>query len=191
MLGCLWVKASQIRLPLLRFVLFLGPVLIGFPRCNQTVPACMGEGGRGGDGVLLLPLSVGLSVLVIWMSVGNMVCLRNDEAASICQNTPGIFSISRPCQNESSLSGFHHLMWQDLHAVHASVGSSLSLSPHLKLQLSVPVLWILFQSVVSQNHGAVDYFCTSTLHYRRFNWFIVIFNRDTCGKCSLETRRKV
>lgn len=74
--------------------------------------------------VVLLPLSVGFCVLVNLMSAGNMVCRRDDVAGSISQNAPGIFSIPSPCQNENTLPVFHHLMWQELHAVHASVGSS-------------------------------------------------------------------
>lgn len=76
----------------------------------------MGEGVR-------LPLSVGFCILVNLMSVGNMVCRRDDVVGSISQNTPGIFSILSPCQNENTLPAFHHLMWQELRAVHASVGS--------------------------------------------------------------------
>ena len=76
---------------------------------------CMGEG-------VLLP--VGFSVLVNLMSTGNMVCRQDDVAGSINQITPGIFSIHSPCQTESSLSEYHHLMWLELHYVHASVGSS-------------------------------------------------------------------
>lgn len=75
-------------------------------------------------GGVSLPLSVGFCVLVNLMSAGNMVCRRDDVAGSINQNTLGIFSFPSPCQNENTLSVFHYLMWQELHAVHASVGSS-------------------------------------------------------------------
>lgn len=73
---------------------------------------------------VLPPLSVGFCVPVNLMSAGNMVCRRDDVAGSISPNTPGIFSIPSPCQAENTLPVFHHLMWQELHAVHASVGSS-------------------------------------------------------------------
>lgn len=96
---------------------FLSQALIAFSRCNQSPVFCMGDG-------VLLPLSVGFCILVNLMSAGNMVCRRDDVAGSISQNTPGIFSIPSPCQNESTLPVFQHLMWQELHAVRASVGSS-------------------------------------------------------------------
>ncbi len=102
---------------LLRFVPYLTQALIAFPRCNQSPVFCMGEG-------VLLPLSDGLCVLVNLMSAGNMVCRRDDVAGSISQNTLGIFSISSPCQSQKTQPVFHHLMWQELRAVHASTDSS-------------------------------------------------------------------
>lgn len=87
-----------------------------FSRCNQSPVFCMGEG-------VLLPLSVGFCVLVNLMSAGNMVCRRDDVAGSISQNTLGIFSISSPCQDENILPVFYRLLWRELPAVHASVGS--------------------------------------------------------------------
>lgn len=72
---------------------------------------------------MLLPLSAGFCVLVNLMSAGNMVCRLDDVAGSISQNTPGIFSIPSLCKDEHTLHVFHHLMWQELHAVHASIDS--------------------------------------------------------------------
>lgn len=90
-----------------------------FPDAIRTCPA------RGGG--VLLPLSVEFCVLANLMSACNMVCRRDDVAGSISQNTLGIFSIPSPCQTENTLPVFHYLMWQELHTVHASVGSS----PHI------------------------------------------------------------
>lgn len=63
----------------------LSQPLIAFSRCNQRLLFYMG-----------LATSVGFCVLVNLMSAGNMVCLRDDVAGSISQNTLGIFSIPEP-----------------------------------------------------------------------------------------------
>ena len=83
----------------------------------RAVYSVWGEGVR-------LPLSVGFCLPVNLISAGNMVCRQGDVAGCISQNAPGILYIPRPCQNENTLPVFHHQMWRELHAVHASVGSS-------------------------------------------------------------------
>lgn len=93
---------------------FLSQALIAFSRRNQS-PLFY----------TWLPTSVGFCVLVNLMSAGNMVCLRDDVAGSISRNTLGRFSIPSLCQNANTLPVFHHLMWQELLAVHVFVGSSL------------------------------------------------------------------
>lgn len=63
----------------------LSQPLIAFSRCNQRLLFYMG-----------LATSVRFCVLVNLMSAGNMVCLQDDVAGSISQNTLGIFSIPEP-----------------------------------------------------------------------------------------------
>ncbi len=57
-------------------------------------------------------------LLAIWC-VGRMMWLALSARILLgCSPSPA------PCQNENTLPVFHHLMWKELHAAHASVGSS-------------------------------------------------------------------
>lgn len=140
-------------------------------------------------GGVLLPLSVGLCVLVNLMSAGNMVCQWDDVAGSISQNTLGIFSFPSPCQNENTLSIFHYLMWQELHAVHDSVGSSRHIwccscqcrcfETSSKVLSFKTVLLTIFAHRGWNTSSLIGSHC-----------FIVIFSLETLVAKQLENRRR-
>lgn len=187
-LSSVWVQGSVITeriiplyLPTSKICPFLHQTLIAFSRCNQSSVFCIGEG-------VWLPLSVGFCILVNLMSVGNMVCRRDDVAGSISQNTPGIFSILSPCQNEKAPACV-----SPSNVARAACSSCLcrQLSPYLMLLLSVPVLWNQLQRIVKT--------VLSTI-FAHWGWdtssligsccYIIIFSWETLVAKQFRNRKK-